>query len=470
MSNQINELNRYNRQELIKGWDQKKLTDGVVSIIGSDVLAQYITIPLVALGVGNIRLIDNSRAQRDMFLDFELRGNSRVKSLEEKLRKVNPNVRIDALHLNLVCEASKYFLQGAGLIIDATNNPRSKALALDYCVETSTPLIVTSSMNGFGKLRKYNGDGRDLKYLFNEFHGNPQDEFISMVLGGVVAEETKKILMHDSETLVTPVYYNLSSPNRFTYERNAQMSTREIGEFSDKKVLVIGAGALGNFVGLGLAKLGVGEIDVLDYDVVEDTNLNRQVLYYDAVGEQKAKALSKKLERVGRGFVKTTPIIDKFTSKTKFNVKYDIIFDCVDNFVTRAAINDYAVKNKLALISGGTDYTAGQAAIYVPRKTSCMSCQLNIHELAKHAEQRARQTCILAPQPSVIMSNQVIGGLMVNEAKPVFNPKKYGMPINGILKYSADLDFRLGYNPITRVCNCSSGSKKRKKGFVRGKE
>ncbi|KYK25916.1 hypothetical protein AYK26_01405 [Euryarchaeota archaeon SM23-78] len=453
---QINELNRYSRQELIKGWDQKKLEESLVTIVGSDVLAQYIVIPLVALGVGSMRLIDSGVAQRDMFLDFELRGKSRVKSLEQKLAEINPNVRVNGLNTDLISDASQYFLEKSDLVIDATNNPRSKALCLDYCVETNTPLIVTSCMEGFGKLRNYNDEGRDVVLLFPEFYAHFQDEFISMVLGGIVAEETKKILMKDMEPLKNPVYYNLLNADRFTYKINGQAKPRELGEFNDKKVLMIGAGALGSFAGLGLAHLGVGQIDIMDFDVVEDTNLNRQILYYDAVGQEKARALAEKLKNVGRGFIKTNAIIDKFTPKTKLKLKYDLILDCVDNFVTRAMINEYAAKNKIPLISGGTDYRAGQAAVYVPGKTSCMDCQLNIREHAKKAEQRARQSCVLAPQPSVIMSNQVIGGLMVNEVKTVLNPAKYGEPVNGVLKYTSDLDFRLGYNPIKKVCNCYS--------------
>ncbi|MBU0461714.1 MAG: hypothetical protein KJ574_03955, partial [Nanoarchaeota archaeon] len=68
----INELDRYQRQALIEGWDQTKLSGATVTILGSDKLAQYIAIPLTALGV-NVRMVDNASAHEDMMLDITLK-------------------------------------------------------------------------------------------------------------------------------------------------------------------------------------------------------------------------------------------------------------------------------------------------------------------------------------------------------------------------------------------------------------
>ncbi len=454
MEAKINEKNRYNRQELIEGWDQQKLTDSTISIIGSDLLAQYIAIPLSALGVGNIRIIDDAHATNDGFLDFTLDGN-RAQSIEGKLKLVNPNINIMGLSSRLIGNASKYFLTGSNLVIDATNDPRSKALSLEYSYETKTPLIVTSSKSYYGKLILPDKITRDGRHLLYEFKDDEQDEFVSLVLGGLISEEVKKILMNDNEKLSVPLYYNLKNRRRFTFGEEFELEERKMGEFLNKEVLLIGAGALGNFVGLGLARLGVGRIDIIDPDTIEDTNLNRQILYYDALGEEKAKALSEKIKKIGRKFISSDGFVDRFTEKSAFARRYDAIFDCVDNFTVRSVINDYAIKNKIPLISGGTDYQAGQVAIYVPGKTSCMDCQLNIYELGVKAEERRKKIgCLEAPNPSVIMTNQIIGGIMINEARSVFNSKKYGEPINGNLKYGASLENRLGINFIKRVCKC----------------
>ncbi|HII71513.1 TPA: hypothetical protein HA265_02035, partial [Candidatus Woesearchaeota archaeon] len=81
-------------------------------------------------------------------------------------------------------------------------------------------------------------------------------------------------------------------------------------------------------------------------------------------------------------------------------------------------------------------------------------CQLNIVKKGVQEEEIRRQTCIAAPNPSVIMTNQVIGSMMANEARTVIDPEMYGAPINGVLKYTGNLDSRWGLNRIQEACSC----------------
>ena len=446
-------LNRYDRQELIEGWDQQKLKDATISIIGSDVLAQYIALPLTALGVGSIRIIDNERATGEGFLDFELKGGSRAKTLELALERVNPSIDIKSYSSTLVSEGSKYFLQGSDLIIDATNSPRSKTISIEYALEKDIPLFVTSCKPYYGKIMRYKKeDGKDPKYLLHTFEKEYQDEAASIVMGGMITEEVKKTLM-GQELLEIPLYYNLLNEDRFTYEQQTEIEELEIGEFSHKTALIIGAGALGNFVAMGLTKMGLRRIDVVDPDVVEDTNLNRQILFYDAVGREKARVLASKIKRMGRGLVKSSAFVNYFHEKTKKS-NYDLLFDCVDNFTARAIMNDYALKYKIPLVSGGTSPEAGQVVVYVPGQTACLECTLDIHKLGEEALERARSSCIYAPNASVIMTNQIIGGMMVNEARTILNQDKYGKPFSGSFKYSSNLERRAGQNHIKKKCKC----------------
>ena len=188
----------------------------------------------------------------------------------------------------------------------------------------------------------------------------------------------------------------------------------------DKKVLIIGAGALGNFVGLALGYLRVKNITIIDPDEIEDTNLNRQILFYDRVGRSKSKVLAERLNKLFR--IEAKAIKDYFTSKTSLN-SYDILFDCVDNFKTRVNISK-ACKEKKILISGGTSYEAGQALSYNPsnngEKTPAEILDLEkIVEERKIEDTRIRTSCVYQPDPSVIMSNQIIGGIMVDLAREI---------------------------------------------------
>lgn len=454
----MNELNRYNRQELIEGWNQKRLTDATVSIIGSDFLAQYVAIPLVALGVGNVRLIDDTKARGEAFLDMELKGGSKAASLEQMLKVMNPSVSTRGYGTQMIGDAAKYFLQGSQVVIDTTNSPRSKALAIESVLGTDAQGYMASCSQYSGKILRFDReDGPGIRYLLNGFVGAEQGETVSMVLGGLIAEEVKKDLMAGTDPLKVPLCYNLTDKDRFSSKAERQAPERLFGEFYGRKALMIGAGALGNFVAIGLARMGVGQIDVIDPDTVEDTNLNRQVLYYDCVDKEKASALSAKIRTMGRGLIKSAGFVGRFDENSAFDTGYDLILDCVDSFIVRAVISDYAIAHKVPLISGGTDYQAGQVAVYVPGKTACMDCQLSIHDLARKADERRKKIgCIEAPNPSVIMTNQIIAGIMTNEARTVFCPQRYGEPINGIIKYGSGLENRAGVTRIGKICDCKA--------------
>ncbi len=406
---------RYNRQELIDGWDQEKLSNAKVAIIGDGSLAEYIALPLAAMGIGELRIIGDSNG--GSFLDFTETEGSKAKYLEECLKKVNPDVDIYGINAKLDNYPSAYFLDGVDIVIDTTNDSYSKAIALG-----DVPFISASSKKEFGRYSMLrSGSLAENKHLMTEFDGEEQDPFVSMVLGGIVADEVKKLIMGGEPQ--KDFLYSPGNKERFTWKA---------GEFSDtsyreKKALIIGAGALGNFVALGLAELGVGKVDIIDHDTIEDTNLNRQILFYDSVGGSKASVLASKIEKMNKE-IKARAIEKRFDET--FEGEYDIIFDCVDNFETRAQISEYAVRNGIPVVSGGTDFKSGQVAVYAPGK-ACLDCQLNLSEFAKKSKDP--QGCIDAPNPSVIFTNQVIAGLMVNEGRRV-------------LSGNEDLDGRINYN------------------------
>ncbi len=456
--NAINERERYNRQQLIGGWDQQKLSDAKVTIIGSDYLAQYCAIPLVALGVGRVRLVDEAPAKGEHFLDFTIQRGTRVGSLEQILGHVNSSIKVFGIASPIVADTSRYFLEQSDLIVEATNDPRSKAIVIDYAHEKSIPVLSGSTKANYGKVMLYHRQGHDVRYLLPEFEGQAQDEIVSLVLGGIIAEEVKKVIMGDEHKLDRTLYYNLTNPQRFTFQPGdfaRGQAVQNQAPLAEKSVLMVGAGALGNFVGMGLAKLGVGRVDVIDPDRIEDTNLNRQVLYYNVVGRLKATALAKKLKRIGNGNMESEGFADTFTEKKEFERHYDLIMDCVDNFTVRAVIHDYAVQHKIPLISGGTDYKDGQMVLYVPGKTACVDCQLDIHaEGRKAVEERRQAGCLLAPNPSVITTNQIIGGMMVAEARTVFDPGGYGSPFNGKIMYRSQAAERVGMTALKKICAC----------------
>jgi sulfur-carrier protein adenylyltransferase/sulfurtransferase len=111
------------------------------------------------------------------------------------------------------------------------------------------------------------------------------------------------------------------------------------------KVLVIGSGGLGSPVLLYLAAAGVGNIGIVDFDVVDDSNLQRQVLFgVDEVGKPKAEAAKKRLESLNP-YINIHVHNVQLTSKNALQLieQYDIVADGSDNFPTRYLVNDATV-------------------------------------------------------------------------------------------------------------------------------
>ncbi|TRX21702.1 HesA/MoeB/ThiF family protein [Flavobacterium franklandianum] len=153
------------------------------------------------------------------------------------------------------------------------------------------------------------------------------------------------------------------------YQRQIQL--KEIGqEGQDKiaqaKVLVIGAGGLGCPALQYLAAAGVGKIGVVDFDVVEMSNLQRQVLYaVDDIGQSKAIMASKKLNLLNPEI--TIDIYNlQITNENALEIleNYDIIIDGSDNFATRYLINDACVLLNKPLIYGAVLRFEGQIGIF----------------------------------------------------------------------------------------------------------
>lgn len=442
---------RYNRQELIKDWNQEKLSNARVVVIGAENLADYTLVALTALGIGNIEIYDGTKVNPNKeFLLFQAKkGENKAKALETILKEINPSLRIKGISTPLSGPLIA-MLGNPDVIIDATNSLKSKKDILKYAQSRGIKLISASADKDIAEMYFINPkEQKDV--LINVYKGKVQGITASGIIGGIIAEELRKTVMpfNASEQPVKKLSYSLASPKRFSDE----YEKLERKNLKDKKILVVGAGALGNFAVLGAALEGIGNIDVLDFDDVESTNLNRQILFYDAVGKMKATALAEKVAEIVPA-VKIRGLIEKLDENTKYFQENhpDAILDCVDSFAVRAIVNYFAVRNGIPLISGGTDPRSGQVVVYQPGKSACLDCKLGVETAL--AEQRKASPCRYAPDPSVIMTNQIVGNMMVGEAIKVLDGNN-GEPVKKILKYDSAVSVRGGLVGSDEPCKCS---------------
>lgn len=155
----------------------------------------------------------------------------------------------------------------------------------------------------------------------------------------------------------------------------------EIGEAGQKRinaasVLVIGAGGLGCPVLLYLAAAGVGHIGIVDYDHVDETNLQRQVLFNtDDIGTNKAQAAAAHLRALNPDIdIEVFPVELDHTNVEDLFVRFDLVIDGTDNFAAKFLINDAAVKTATPFIYGSILGFDGQVSVFGAPDGPCYRC------------------------------------------------------------------------------------------------
>ncbi|MBJ6367262.1 HesA/MoeB/ThiF family protein [Snuella sedimenti] len=145
----------------------------------------------------------------------------------------------------------------------------------------------------------------------------------------------------------------------------------EIGQsgqdkLSNAKVLVVGAGGLGCPILQYLAAAGIGSIGIIDFDVVDITNLQRQVLFGTAsLGQNKAEAAKKRLQDLNDAInIKAYPEQLSYKNAVNLFKQYDIIVDGTDNFETRYLINDACIIANKPLVFGAIYKFEGQVSVF----------------------------------------------------------------------------------------------------------
>ncbi|MCS7050381.1 MAG: ThiF family adenylyltransferase [Thermomicrobium sp.] len=144
------------------------------------------------------------------------------------------------------------------------------------------------------------------------------------------------------------------------------------------RVCVLGVGALGSQAAMLLARAGVGFLRLVDRDVLDWTNLQRQVLYEEAdveAGLPKAVAAARALARIDRSLVVEPVVMDvDATSIERLIADVDLILDGSDNFELRYLLNDAALEFGKPWVYGGAIGTLGTTWTIVPGETACLRC------------------------------------------------------------------------------------------------
>ena len=192
---------------------------------------------------------------------------------------------------------------------------------------------------------------------------------------------------------------------------------REVGgpgqkKLKEAKVLVIGAGGLGAPVLQYLAAAGVGTIGVIDDDVVDNANLQRQVIHRDADIDLPKVFSAERAMLAQNPFVTVRPYHRRLTAEISVDLfgDYDLILDGTDNFATRYLVNETAVALGKPLVSGALSQWEGQVSVFDPaRGAPCYRCIFDAAPAAELAPSCA-EAGVIGPLPGVV------GSMMALEA------------------------------------------------------
>jgi molybdopterin/thiamine biosynthesis adenylyltransferase/rhodanese-related sulfurtransferase len=204
----------------------------------------------------------------------------------------------------------------------------------------------------------------------------------------------------------------LSAEQRNRYQRHLLLPEVDVAgqlKLLDARVLLLGAGGLGSPAALYLAAAGVGTIGIVDMDVVDESNLQRQILHnVDRVGERKVDSAKKTLTAMN-------PDVNVVTHDVRLGADnvmdilsgYDIVVDGADNFPVRYLLNDAALKLEIPVVHGSIFRFEGQVTVFKPHDGPCYRCFLPEPPPAELAPSCA-EAGVLGVLPGIVGSIQAV--------------------------------------------------------------
>ncbi|MCI1009318.1 MAG: molybdopterin-synthase adenylyltransferase MoeB [Pseudomonas sp. PGPPP4] len=207
----------------------------------------------------------------------------------------------------------------------------------------------------------------------------------------------------------------LSDGELLRYSRQILLDQVDIAgqlRLKDARVLIVGLGGLGSPVALYLAAAGVGELHLADFDQVDLSNLQRQVLHDESrIGQGKVDSALQRLAALNPE-VRLVPLREALDADSLAAriAAVDLVLDCSDNFATRAAVNAACVSTGRPLVSGAAIRLEGQLSVFDPRRADspCYHC---LYGEGSEAELSCSEAGVLGPVVGLVGSLQALEAL-----------------------------------------------------------
>lgn len=406
-----NQIKRYLRHIImpdIGGWGQKKLLDTRMLVCAADaescdLLLRYLT----AIGIGHIHCHFESNDGWELAL--------------KTLNDLNPDVTFQltddasaAADFRIIIGNSDYATRTTGLFLNSSRPQISP-----------TFISVNSAWQGcFGLCQNRNEltvflddiekKGFSAQNDCSDKHFSDQLGLLlsSCFVGTLLAIEAIKSRLNIGVPLTDIFYFDLinhsfdnhfSSSDQVFAEFDLSSYESEIkNKLADANILTIGAGGLGCPANLVLAKAGVTKLSMIDFDHVEISNLNRQILHSTTtIGLLKVESAKRALEAMNPDLEVTT-YSGAFSKENAREIikKHDLVIDGLDNLPTRYLLNDACYLEKKPLVEAGALAFYGQVTTLVPDEGPCFRCLFP--ETNNQTAGSCSETGVLGPVPGVM--------------------------------------------------------------------
>jgi len=206
------------------------------------------------------------------------------------------------------------------------------------------------------------------------------------------------------------------------FERSKRIKWLDMDAIHRARVLIVGAGAIGNEVAKNLALSGFRKITVLDMDYIEHSNLNRCIFFSDLDADQKRL----KAQVVAEGLNKMAENLDVIHHTQRiqdmpedFIPTHDLVFGCLDNIAARLHVNAFCYHNQVPYIDGATDGFAGKVQVVVAPDAPCLECTMNkthMKIMEKRFSCTGRDVTFFSDKlPAEITTTSIISAVAVRE-------------------------------------------------------
>jgi molybdopterin/thiamine biosynthesis adenylyltransferase len=239
------------------------------------------------------------------------------------------------------------------------------------------------------------------------------------------------------------------------FERSKRISWLSFDSIEESKILVVGAGALGNEVSKNLMLSGFGNITIVDMDKIEHSNLNRCIFFSDSdarLKRNKAEVVAEKLRTFNEN-LKVTFHPKKIQELPEDIIpSHDLVFGCLDNIETRLHVNAFCYHHKIPYIDGATNGFLGKVQVIVPPDSPCLECALNkthMRILEKRYSCTGSQVTLYDERlPQEITTTSVIAAIQVREGLKIVSKNENILSnkiffYNGLRNISEELEIEI---------------------------